>query len=112
MGPSRRSRPSLRLVPWPPLWLAASSPLVVTFTSKERLCIGASTHKSSSGDIPLKDLLKISQSELGNIRKFARYRTGISNTLEKTYANLYFRDDCCRKRDCLLCNGAGATGRT
>src|SRR5262249_33937252 len=33
VGPSRRSRPSLRLVPWPPPWLAASSPWVVTFTS-------------------------------------------------------------------------------
>ena len=29
VGPSRRSRPPLRLVSRPPLWLAASSPLVV-----------------------------------------------------------------------------------
>src|SRR6516162_1038369 len=36
VGPSRRSRPPLRLVPRPPLWLAASSPLVVTFTSDQK----------------------------------------------------------------------------
>src|SRR6516164_5081591 len=32
LGPSRWSRPPLRLVSWPPLWLAASSPLVVILT--------------------------------------------------------------------------------
>ena len=35
VGPSRRSRPPLRLAPWPSLWLAASSSLVVN-RQKER----------------------------------------------------------------------------
>jgi hypothetical protein len=53
VGPSRRSRPPLRLVPRPPLWLAASSPLVVTFTSRRKGRGYVSWRRSMS---PIKDV--------------------------------------------------------